>query len=53
MSGFEFGSEDGIEHKLVDILKSGAYACAVQVWERRRAPGRNSRGGLQCIPRVL
>ncbi|KAH8104322.1 hypothetical protein DFH11DRAFT_1648480 [Phellopilus nigrolimitatus] len=40
MSGFELGSEDEIERKLVDVRKSDAYARAVQVWERRRqAPG--------------
>ncbi|KAH8113692.1 kinase-like domain-containing protein [Phellopilus nigrolimitatus] len=56
MTGFEFGSEDEIERKLVDVLKSDAYARAVQAWERRRqAPGPRAhrpRRAFQCIPRV-
>ncbi|KAH8113737.1 kinase-like domain-containing protein [Phellopilus nigrolimitatus] len=40
MTDFEFGYEDEIERKLVDVLKSGAFARAVQ-------PGRrNGRSGL-------
>ncbi|KAH8105689.1 kinase-like domain-containing protein [Phellopilus nigrolimitatus] len=40
MAGFEFGYEDGSERKLVDVLKSSAFARAVQ-------PGRrNGLGGL-------
>ncbi|KAH8105686.1 hypothetical protein DFH11DRAFT_1882872 [Phellopilus nigrolimitatus] len=47
MSGFEFGSDDEIERKLVDVLKSDAYARAVQAWvHRRQAPGCSGHGGL-------
>ena len=45
MSGFEFGTEDEIERKLIDILESDAYARAVQHWERKRQ-GRNGHGGV-------
>lgn len=36
MQGFEFGSEEEIERKLVKILDSEAYIRAVQFWERKR-----------------
>ncbi|KAF8063306.1 CAMK/CAMKL/Kin1 protein kinase [Lyophyllum atratum] len=40
MQGFEFGSEDDIERKLVGVLESENYARAVQHWERKRSiPG--------------
>ncbi|OCB89838.1 Pkinase-domain-containing protein [Sanghuangporus baumii] len=45
MSGFEFGTEDEIERKLIEILESDAYARAVQHWERKRQ-GRNGHGGV-------
>ena len=36
MIGFEFGTEDEIENRLIDILKSDNYRRAVEVWERKR-----------------
>jgi len=36
MTGFEFGTEEEIEHRLVAILESEAYKRAVQHWESRR-----------------
>jgi serine/threonine protein kinase KIN1/2 len=36
MTGFEFGSEDEIERRLVAILESEAYRRAVQYWENKR-----------------
>ncbi|KAH9173166.1 hypothetical protein EDB89DRAFT_742828 [Lactarius sanguifluus] len=36
MTGFEFGTEEEIEHRLVAILDSEAYKRAVQHWESRR-----------------
>ncbi|KIY68622.1 Pkinase-domain-containing protein [Cylindrobasidium torrendii FP15055 ss-10] len=39
MKGFEFGSEEDIERKLVGILESEAYIRSVQYWERKRNPG--------------
>lgn len=39
MKGFEFGSEDEIERKLVAVLESDAYIRAVATWDRKR--GRN------------
>ncbi|KAH8113727.1 hypothetical protein DFH11DRAFT_1878392 [Phellopilus nigrolimitatus] len=59
MSGFDFGSEDEIERKLVDVLRSDACARAFQPRERRRqAPGRNGHGelsnaSLACYESVL
>ncbi|KZT30084.1 Pkinase-domain-containing protein [Neolentinus lepideus HHB14362 ss-1] len=43
MNGLEFGTDEKIEKKLVDILESDAYQRAVQHWERKRdlANGRN------------
>ena len=41
MKGFEFGSEEDIEHKLVQVLESDSYIRAVQTWERKRDGGRN------------
>jgi hypothetical protein len=38
MNGFEFGTEEEIERKLVTILESEAYQRAVQYWERKRDP---------------
>ncbi|KAF8966120.1 hypothetical protein BDZ97DRAFT_1729406 [Flammula alnicola] len=37
MTGFEFGTEDEIERKLIHILESDAYIRAVQYWERKRS----------------
>ncbi|KAI5118733.1 hypothetical protein M0805_000063 [Coniferiporia weirii] len=45
MAGFEFGSEDEIERKLIEVLESDAYARSVQNWERKRQ-GRNGHGGI-------
>ncbi|GLB42692.1 putative non-specific serine threonine protein kinase [Lyophyllum shimeji] len=42
MQGFEFGTEDEIERKLIAVLESDAYQRAVQHWERKR----NLPGGL-------
>ncbi|KAF8547095.1 hypothetical protein OG21DRAFT_1490523 [Imleria badia] len=39
MKGFEFGFEEEIERKLVAVLESSAYICAVATWDRKR--GRN------------
>ncbi|KAF9560585.1 Pkinase-domain-containing protein [Agrocybe pediades] len=39
MTGFEFGTEDEIERKLVHVLESDAYIRAVQYWERKRSIG--------------
>ncbi|KAH9975140.1 hypothetical protein BGW80DRAFT_1225478 [Lactifluus volemus] len=36
MAGFEFGSEDDIERRLVTIIDSEAYRRAVQFWESKR-----------------
>ncbi|EKM51059.1 uncharacterized protein PHACADRAFT_263025 [Phanerochaete carnosa HHB-10118-sp] len=45
MKGFEFGTEEEIERKLVEVLESDAYYRAVQYWERRRMSGTNGRNG--------
>ena len=49
MQGFEFGTEDEIERKLVNVLESDAYIRAVQYWERKRSKnnlnGNGSRWG--------
>lgn len=44
MKGFEFGTEDEIERKLIDVLESDAYIRAVQYWERKRTLGANLNG---------
>ena len=36
MTGFEFGTEDEIERRLVAILESEAYKRAIQYWENKR-----------------
>ncbi|KAI9068945.1 Pkinase-domain-containing protein [Trametes sanguinea] len=42
MKGFEFGTDEEIEHKLIEVLESDAYYRAVQHWERKRMTnGRN------------
>ncbi|KAF9005151.1 hypothetical protein BDQ17DRAFT_1353915 [Cyathus striatus] len=47
MKGFEFGTEEDIERKLVNVLESEAYIRAVQYWERKRSIGGrlNGHGG--------
>ena len=44
MKGFEFGTEDEIERKLISILESEGYIRAVQYWERKRNVGGNLNG---------
>ncbi|KAH8105675.1 hypothetical protein DFH11DRAFT_1639338, partial [Phellopilus nigrolimitatus] len=52
--GFEFGSKDEFERKLVDVLESDAYARAVQAWERRRqAQGAVAAAGTPTRPSHL
>lgn len=43
MKGFEFGKEEEIEKKLLEVLESEGYHRAVQYWERKRGidNGRN------------
>jgi len=43
MKGFEFGTEEEIERRLLDVLESDGYHRAVQHWERKRGinSGRN------------
>ncbi|KAF9646806.1 Pkinase-domain-containing protein [Thelephora ganbajun] len=36
MTGFEFGTEEEVEKKLVEVLRSDIYHRAVQHWERKR-----------------
>ncbi|KAH7920346.1 Pkinase-domain-containing protein [Leucogyrophana mollusca] len=43
MKGFEFGTEDEIERKLVQVLESDSYLRAVQAWDRKKH-GRNGSG---------
>lgn len=45
MQGFEFGTEDEIEQRLVEVLESESYARAIQNWDRKRS-GRNGHGGM-------
>jgi serine/threonine protein kinase KIN1/2 len=44
MTGFEFGTEDEIERRLIHILESEGYVRAVQHWERKRNVGGNVNG---------
>lgn len=44
MAGFEFGTEDLIYTKLVDILTSEAYRSVLIKWESRRQTKREGRG---------
>ena len=39
MKGFEFGNEDEIERKLIQLIESEPYQRAVQHWERKRSLG--------------
>ena len=45
MKGFEFGTEEEIEKKLLEVLESDAYHRAVQYWERKRGVN-NGRNGV-------
>ncbi|KAF6752697.1 CAMK/CAMKL/Kin1 protein kinase [Ephemerocybe angulata] len=45
MKGFEFGSEDDIERRLVEVLESEAYIRAVNYWERKRGSRSTLSGG--------
>lgn len=45
MRGFEFGNEEEIERKLLQIIGSDAYQRAVQHWERKRSIGHLSGNG--------
>ena len=45
MKGFEFGSEEEIERRLLEVLESDAYHRAVQYWERKRGIN-NGRNGV-------
>ncbi|OCH90369.1 Pkinase-domain-containing protein [Obba rivulosa] len=46
MKGFEFGTEEEIEAKLIEVLESDNYYRAVEHWERKRmAVGTNGRNG--------
>lgn len=39
MRGFEFGSDEDVQRKLIEVLESREYVRAVAYWERKR--GRN------------
>ncbi|KAH7906248.1 hypothetical protein BJ138DRAFT_1016529 [Hygrophoropsis aurantiaca] len=43
MKGFEFGTEEEIERKLIGVLESDAYIRAVQAWDRKKY-GRSGSG---------
>ncbi|KAI0804686.1 hypothetical protein BC629DRAFT_1663832 [Irpex lacteus] len=45
MKGFEFGTEEEIEKRLIEVLESDAYYRAVEHWERKRIQGTNGRNG--------
>ena len=45
MKGFEFGTEEDIERKLLEVLESDGYHRAVQHWERKRGIN-NGRNGV-------
>ena len=45
MKGFEFGTEEEIERRLLEVLDSDAYHRAVQYWERKRGIN-NGRNGV-------
>lgn len=45
MKGFEFGTEEEIERRLLEVLESDAYHRAVQYWERKRGIN-GSRNGI-------
>lgn len=45
MKGFEFGNEEEIERKLLQIVESEPYQRAVQHWERKRSIGHLSGNG--------
>ena len=45
MKGFEFGAEEEIERRLLEVLESEGYHRAVQFWERKRGIN-NGRNGV-------
>ena len=45
MKGFEFGTEEDIEKRLLEVLESEQYNRAVQFWERKRGIN-NGRNGV-------
>jgi len=45
MKGFEFGTEEAIEKKLVEVLESDVYHRAVQHWEGKQGTN-NSQNGV-------
>lgn len=45
MKGFEFGTEEEIERRLLEVLESDGYHRAVQYWERKRGIS-GSRNGV-------
>ncbi|RDB21955.1 Protein kinase kin1 [Hypsizygus marmoreus] len=50
MQGFEFGSEEDIERKLIEVLESDKYVRAVQYWEHKRNIGGGILNGHQSPP---
>jgi hypothetical protein len=50
MKGFEFGTEEEIERKLIKILESDNYIRSVQYWERKRNGGLN--GSTSALKRI-
>ena len=46
MQKFEFGSDQEIERRLVEILESDAYLHALRQWEQQRSPGLGGGGDV-------
>ena len=46
MHKFEFGSDQEIERKLVDVLESFAYLHVLRQWEQQRSPGLGGGGNV-------
>jgi len=46
MKGFEFGTEEDIEKRLLEVLESDAYHRAVQYWERKRGINNGRNGAV-------
>ena len=44
MKGFDFGTDDDVERKLIKVLESESYQRAVREWERKRGLGANGFG---------
>ena len=44
MKGFDFGTDDDVEKKLIKVLESESYQRAVREWERKRGLGANGFG---------